>query len=99
LESGIFSSDVWIATGQRSWQASLALQASHSFNMMEVLIMCSILGQHISLIRPAKIARPQTSGAWKQAKSQGRKTRRLSCEQKQLIAKQMGFKLTEANSK
>ena len=60
--------------------------------------MCSILGQHISLIRPAKIARPKATGAWKQAKSQGRKTRKLSSEQKQLIAKQMGFKLTEASS-
>jgi len=61
--------------------------------------MCSILGQHISLIRPAKIARPSCKGAWKTAKSQGRKTRKLSCEQKQLIAQQMGFKLMEVNSK
>jgi len=55
--------------------------------------MCSILGEHISLIRPARVKVHQATGAFKQAKTQGRKTHKLTNEQKQVIAQQMGFKL------
>ena len=55
------------------------------------------LGQHISLVRPARIARPITSGAWKGAKASGRKTRKLTWAQKLIIAEQMNMLIVEAS--
>ena len=54
----------------------------------------TILGQNINLIRPRKIARPITSGAWKGARVTSRKTRPLTLGDKTAIAIAMGFKLT-----
>ena len=64
-------------------------------NQTEVQRMATILGQHISLIRPEKVKRHSASGAWKRAKSVGRKTTKLSMEMKRDIARQMGFNLME----
>ena len=54
----------------------------------------TILGQHISLIRPMRVVRHSTSGAWKKAKSTGRKTRKLTLGEKNIIAWGMGLVLT-----
>ena len=51
----------------------------------------TILGQHISLVRPSKVRVPQRFGAWKGAKATGRKTRKLTLSEKQLIAFAMGY--------
>ena len=59
--------------------------------------MCTILGQHISIIRPSKPTVHITTGAWKGAKQIGRKTNKLTDEMKKQIALEMGyqFKTTE----
>ena len=53
----------------------------------------SILGQNISLVRQAKVKVHTTYKAWKGAKVQGRKTRKLTKDEKQTIALSMGYKL------
>ena len=53
------------------------------------------LGQHISLVRPTRVIRHTASGAWKQAKTSGRKTRKLTMEMKQVIAREMGYGMRE----
>ena len=59
--------------------------------------MCTILGHHISLIRPARVAVMRPGGkAWSGAKATGRKTRKLTLEMKQKIARQMGYKLASS---
>ena len=54
------------------------------------------LGQHISLVRPVRVIRHTANGAWKQAKTSGRKTKCLTLEMKQVIAREMGYNM-EAN--
>ena len=53
----------------------------------------SILGQNISLVRPTRIKLHNTYKAWKGAKCTGRKTRKLTKSEKQLIAFAMGYEL------
>ena len=58
----------------------------------------SILGQNISLVRPARIKLHHTMYAWKGAKAEGRKTRKLSKDEKRSIALSMGFQLMEGSA-
>ena len=58
--------------------------------------MCTILGHHISLIRPGKPKQQVTTGAWRGAKATGRKTRKLTLEMKQKIARQRGYELASS---
>ena len=55
--------------------------------------MCTILGQHISIVRPARVAVIQRGRAWRGAKAAGRKTHKLSQEDKLAIAAEMGYEL------
>ena len=68
---------------------------NHHYALWEVQGMTTILGQNISLIRPARIVRHSASGAWRGAKKAGRKTRKLTLSEKNLIAWAMGYKLKE----
>ena len=54
----------------------------------------SILGQHVSLIRPFKIVKHSAQGAWsRNTQYQKRKTHKLTIEDKQRVAAQMGYLL------
>jgi len=54
----------------------------------------TILGQHISLIRPLRVVKYTAQGAWK-VLGESRRTIKLSIKQKKQIAAQMGYRLTE----
>ena len=56
----------------------------------------SILGQSISLIRPCKIVKHSTQGAWRKL-GESRKTIKLSFDEKREIAALMGYQLTLDN--
>jgi hypothetical protein len=54
----------------------------------------SILGQHITLIRPLRVVKHSAQGAWSKASAyQKRKTHKLTIEDKQRLAAQMGYQL------
>jgi len=61
--------------------------------------MISILGQNISLVRPSRPKQHITSGAWRGAKQVGRKTKKLTLEMKQAIARELGYNLADREKK
>ena len=64
----------------------------------EVVVMCTILGQNIRLVRPERVKRHSATGAWKRGKQTGRKTHKLTTKMKQVIAREMGFDLREVQA-
>jgi len=55
----------------------------------------TILGQHISLIRPLRVKVHSTKGAWKRPILRKVRNILLSHKDKTIIAAQMGYRLTE----
>ena len=56
--------------------------------------MITLLGENISLVRPSKIPKPFTWGAWKQRRATRVITKQLTNGEKAAIARSMGLKLT-----
>lgn len=55
--------------------------------------MITLLGENINLVRPRLITKPSTFGAWKKRRALRVITNNLTLEEKQAIAKNMGFEL------
>lgn len=53
--------------------------------------MITLLGENISLVRPAKIHKPFTWGAWRKNRALRTVTNNLTLEEKQTIARSMGL--------
>ena len=53
--------------------------------------MITLLGENISLVRPAKINKPFTWGAWRKNRALRTVTNNLTLEEKQAIARSMGL--------
>jgi len=56
--------------------------------------MITLLGENISLVRPQRIAKPSTWGAWKKRRALRVITRTLTHGDKLAIARSMGLELT-----
>jgi hypothetical protein len=53
--------------------------------------MITLLGENISLVRPSKIPKPLTFGAWRKRRALRTITNNLTLEEKRAIAAQMGL--------
>jgi hypothetical protein len=54
--------------------------------------MITLLGEHIDLVRPKRIAKPLTDGAWRKRRAGKFRTILLTCVEQQRIAKELGYK-------
>lgn len=57
--------------------------------------MITLLGENINLVRPQRITKPLTFGAWKQRRALRTITKQLTRQEKLAIAASMGCKLIE----
>jgi len=56
--------------------------------------MITLLGEHIDLVRPKRITKPLTDGAWKCKRATKVRTINLSHADKQRIANELGYNLS-----
>jgi hypothetical protein len=56
--------------------------------------MITLLGENINLVRPQRIAKPLTDGAWRQRRAGNVRTIILTRPEQQRIAEKLGYKLS-----
>lgn len=59
--------------------------------------MITLLGKNISLVRPSKIPKPLTFGAWRKRRALRAITNTLTYDEKLVIARNMGYELKHSN--
>jgi hypothetical protein len=56
--------------------------------------MITLLGENINLVRPKRIAKPLTDGAWRQRRNGKIRTIILTRSEQRMIAMKLGYKLS-----